>query len=573
MKSRHRQAGQTAAETEIGSIRKTWKGRLRIALVYPNTYPVGMSNLGFQTVYHLLNTYDHVVCERVFQADTRQNTTKGPLSVESKRPLRDFDIIAFSISFENDYPHIIEILDQAALPPLSCDRGSPHPLVIAGGVACFLNPEPIAAFIDCFLIGEAEGLLPGFVDRYDPGEDRLVGLKNMAADLPGTYVPALYRASYRMNGTLNAFSPVSGAPDRIRRVYMETLDDVTACSRILTSRTSFGRTFLIEVARGCPHGCRFCSAGFIYRPPRFQKAGAIEKRIVEGASQTRKIGLVGAAVSDLPELGRICSFAHQKEIEISFSSFRADAVTPELITALKRSKVKTATIAPDGGSERMRRVINKGLDEATILTAAETLVAGGIPNLKLYFMIGLPTETDDDVDAITALCKKIKHCFLKSSQKQKRIGDITVSLNSFVPKPFTPFQWAPMDPVIVLKNKIKQVKKGLKRVANVRVHADIPRWAYIQGLFARGDRRVADVLLLAHKNQGNWAKTLKETPVNPDFYTCRERSLDEGLPWGFIDHGIKIDFLKQEYRRALAGRSSEICRMVPCETCQICMRS
>ena len=249
---------------------------------------------------------------------------------------------------------------------------------------------------------------------------------------------------------------------------------------------------------------------------------------------TDEIGLVGAAVSDLPDINKLCNQKFEKEIRISFSSLRADALSPELLSVLKKSKVKTATIAPDAGSERMRKIINKGITEEDILNAAETLVAEGIPNLKLYFMVGLPLETMDDVEAIVTLCKQIKHKFLKSSRARKRIGEITVSLNSFVPKPFTPFQWVAMDDIRSLKNKIKLIKQGLKRVANVRVHADIPQWAYIQALLSRGDRKVAKILSLANKNQGNWPKTFKASPINPDFYVLRERSVDELLPWDFL---------------------------------------
>ena len=290
----------------------------------------------------------------------------------------------------------------------------------------------------------------------------------------------------------------------------------------------------------------------------------------QGASKTGKIGLVGAAVSDLPDLDKICGEELREDIRVSFSSLRADALTPELLSVLKKSKTKTATIAPDAGSERMRQVINKGIDETDILDAVEQIVAAGILNIKLYFMVGLPTETMDDVDAISALCKKIKHQFLKSSRPKKRMGEITVSLNSFVPKPFTPFQWVNMDDARLLKEKIKKVKNALKRVANVRVHADIPRWAYIQGLLSRGDRRVAQLLLLANTNQGNWPKTLKSSPVNADFYVLRERSLNELLPWDFIDHGIKKSFLKTEYKRALQGKTSPPCPVTSCSICGVC---
>jgi len=285
---------------------------------------------------------------------------------------------------------------------------------------------------------------------------------------------------------------------------------------------------------------------------------------------TNKIGLVGAAVSDLPDIGKICKKALKKDLKISFSSFRADALTPELLSVLSKSKIKTATIAPDAGSERLRRVINKGITEEDVLCAVETLVEYGILNLKLYFMIGLPTETMDDVQEITVLCKKIKHMFLKSSRPKKRMGEITVSLNSFVPKPFTPFQWCAMDDVSTLKIKIKKIRAGLKSVANIRINTDVPRWAYIQGLLSRGDRKVADILSLAHKTGGNWPQTLKETPLNSDFYVLRERSLDEIFPWDFIDHGIKKSFLKNEYKKGILAKTSPPCPIKSCNICGVC---
>lgn len=559
--------------TEIGTIRKAWRDRIRVALVYPNTYHVGMSNLGFQTVYRQLNAFEHVVCERSFLPVDSQGKPVRITSLESRRPLGDFDIIAFSISFENDYPHIPAILAGAALPLQSNDRGTPHPLVVAGGVACFINPEAIAAFIDCFLIGEAEVLLPRFIEQFDAKQDRCSFLKHLARNVPGTYVPSLYRSTYHPDGTLASFEALCDVPQKIERVFCRNLSKVDTCSTILTPDTTFGQTALIEVGRGCPHGCRFCSAGFVYRPPRFKSTGEIENLIDRQAAETDRIGLVGAAVSDLPGIERLCGRTHLKGTRISFSSLRADALTPELISTLRHSRVKTATIAPDAGSQRMRNVINKGIEEEEILHAAESLVVGGIPNLKLYFMIGLPTETDDDIDAIITLCKKIKHRFLKSSRTRKQIGTITVSLNAFIPKPVTPFQWVAMAEIPQLKQKIKQVKRGLNRIANIRLHSDIPRWAYLQGLFSRGDRRVASILLLSLKNEGNWAKTLKESPLNSDFYNYRERAFDEILPWQFINHGIKTSFLREEYRRALQGKKTTPCRMVPCEKCRICMET
>ena len=560
-------------KSEIGTIRKQWKGRIKVALVYPNTYHVGMSNLGFQTVYDLLNKIDHVVCERSFLPDDIGPAAGRIVAIESGRPISDFDIIAFSVSFENDYPNLLTILDRAGIPLRSDDRGTPHPLVIAGGIAFFSNPEPVSPFIDCFLIGEAEAILPRFFDIALPdllSQDKRTCLKTLARNVTGAYVPAFYSTTYNPDGTVCAIEPLFDVPVKIERMYMKDLSNFPTCSAIITTDTTFDSTFLIEVGRGCPHGCRFCSTGFVYRPPRFRSFSLLDKCLQQGASMTDEIGLVGAAVSDLPDINKLCGRALEKDTRISFSSLRADALSPELLSILKQNKVKTATIAPDAGSERMRKVINKGITEEDVLNAAENLVAGGIPNLKLYFMIGLPTETMDDVEAIVLLCKQIKHRFLKSSRIRKRIGEITVSLNSFIPKPFTPFQWIPMDEVRSLKKKIKKIKDGLKRVANVRVHSDIPRWAYIQALLSSGDRKVAQILLLANQNQGNWPKTLKASPVNPDFYVHRERSLNELLPWDFIDNGINKSFLKQEYKRALQGKTSPPCPIESCNICGVC---
>ncbi|WP_373501640.1 radical SAM protein [Desulfococcus sp.] len=556
--------------SETGAILKSWRGRLRVGLVYPNTYHVGMSNLGFQTVYRRLNLMPQVVCERVFLPDPADGPPP-PVSIESRRPLADFDVVAFSISFESDYPHVLEIIGGAGFPLMTRERSADHPLVAAGGVACMLNPEPLSAFIDCFLIGEAEALLDPFFSRFDPEADRREMLKTLARDVKGVYVPIFYDVQYREDGTLRSFSPAAAVPRIIERAVAENLPDPPAASAVLTPHTTFDRTYLIEVGRGCPHGCRFCAAGYIYRPPRFHSVENLRRSMADGAALSDKIGLVGAAVSDLPGITSLCADYHGGKTRISFSSLRADALAPELMETLRQSGVKTATIAPDAGSERMRKVINKGIDEAAVLNAAETLVAEGIPNLKLYFMVGLPSEDMADVEAIVTLCKRIKHRFLESSRTRGRIGDITVSLNSFVPKPMTPFQWAAMDEIALLKEKIGRVKDGLKRLPNVRFHHDVPRHAYFQALMSRGDRRVSVILAALHQNGGNWAKTLKSSPVNADFFVVRARETDEMLPWDFIDHGISKSFLADEYRRALAGKASPPCPMADgCAMCGVC---
>jgi radical SAM superfamily enzyme YgiQ (UPF0313 family) len=557
---------------EIGTIRKRGAA-IRVALVYPNQYAPAMSNLGYQTVYRLLNRIEEVSCERVFLP---QHSGQTPQSIESAAPLRSFDVVAFSISFENDYPNVLTLLQQAGIPLQAVARKAEHPLVIAGGVACMLNPEPLAPFFDAFLLGEAEAMLSVFfatVAEFGPsaGTERKALLRACARRVPGTYVPIFYRPEYFTDGTLSDFQPIEDVPATVQRTYLENLEAVSTCSAVVTPYTTFDRTFLIEVGRGCPHGCRFCSAGFIYRPPRFRPLSLLQACMLQGLETTERIGLVGAAVSDLPAIGELCRQALERQARLSFSSLRADALDPPLLEVLRRSRVKTATIAPDAGSERLRRVINKGIDEETILRAVEILVAEGIPNLKLYCMVGLPTETEADVQAIVELCKRIKHTFLRVSRSRRRIGEITLSLNCFVPKPVTPFQWVAMDEGATLKQKLRLVREGLKKTANVRVHADVPRWAYLQALLSRGDRRVSKILQLAQSNDWNWPKTFKETHVNPDFYVLRARAAEERLPWDFIDHGVAKSFLQKEYRKALAGRTTPPCPMDRnCRACGVC---
>ncbi len=560
---------------EIGAFKKGWAGRLRIALVYPNTYAVGMSNLGFQTVYQQFNAMDAVVCERAFLPDAPAGgASERVVSRESGSALIDFDLIAFSVAFENDYPNVLSLIAKAGLPLRADDRGAPFPLVVAGGVTCFLNPEPLAAFIDLFLVGEAEPILPGLVEQLCGGDlkssaGRRRLLLTIAREVPGAYVPAHYTARYHESGTQIALQPTADVPVKIERVFAADLAHLPTATTILTAHTTFDATYLVEVSRGCPHGCRFCSAGYIYRPPRFRPLGLLKAQLDRGRTQTDRVGLVGAAVSDLPELAALCRHGAEAGLKLGFSSLRADALSDTLIAQLRRSRVKTATIAPDAGSERLRRVINKGLDEMAILGAAESLVAGGIPNLKLYFMVGLPTETDDDIAAVSRLVKRVKDQFLRSSRARGRMGDITVSLSSFVPKPATPFQWVPMAEERTLKARLKKIKGELRRVANVRVHSDMPRWAFIQALLARGDRRVADLLEAAHRNRGNWPQTFKAALLNPQFYVYRERDRDEMLPWDFIDHGVRKRFLWNEYQRALAAKPTPPCPASP-ETCTVC---
>jgi radical SAM superfamily enzyme YgiQ (UPF0313 family) len=552
---------------EAGAVRKNWSGRIPVALVYPNHYPAGMANLGFQQVYRIINNEDAFVCERIFLPEPG-----GPLlSVESGRPPSDFQILAFSLSFENDFLNILRIFDIAGIPPVALDRGPSHPLVMAGGVACMLNPEPVAPFFDCFLIGEAEAMLPAFLKAYRREASRDLLLRSLARETSGVYVPAFYEVRYHGDGTTAAMVPAAGVPPKVARVYLEDLSRSSTCTAIHSEKMAFTSDYLVEVSRGCPHGCRFCGAGFVYRPPRFRPRKLLTDCLAEGSGLAQHVGLVGAAVSDLPEIDLLCRDAAARGFRLSFSSLRADRLSEGLISALRESGVKTATIAPDAGSSRMRAVINKGLSEVQILDAVRRLVSGGVPNLKLYFMVGLPTETAADIDEIVSLCLRIKETFLAASRPLGRIGEVTVGLNAFVPKPATPFQWTGMDEISVLKKKLKRVQQGLKAVPNVRVHTDRPGQARIQAILSRGDRRVADLLKAVHKNRGNWPQTLKASDFDPDFFVTRMRKENEWFPWDFIDHKVNKAYLWREYRRALTAESTPACPPDGgCVRCGVC---
>jgi radical SAM superfamily enzyme YgiQ (UPF0313 family) len=562
-------------EDETGTVIKDWGGKVPVGLVYPNRYFLGMSNLGFQTVYHRLNQLTNVVCERFFLPESEDmaaaSSGPGPLSLESQRPMADFSIVAFSLAFENDYTNLVHLLQLGKLSLYSSRRRQHEPLVAAGGVATFLNPEPIAPFIDVFLLGEAENLLEEFIDVWQEAQDndlsREEQLAHVARRVSSAYVPSLFRAEHDADGRLTSFEPLVDIPKKIpaRPAPLDSGDPIT--SVITTPHTEFPDMVLVEIGRGCGRGCRFCAAGFVYRPVRHRQS---DKVVQAALSKGGKIGLLSPAVSDHPDIDAICLQLTKGGTSLSVSSLRADSVTPTMVDALRQSGLQTVTIAPEAGSERLRQVINKNLTEEQILAAVTLVVSAGIPNVRLYFMIGLPTETEEDVAAIITLVKKIKHEQLAIARGQKRLGTITVSVSSFVPKPFTPFQWVPFCDLSVLKQRIKKLKGGLGRVANVKVHADVPRWAYVQALLARGDRNLAPLLEIVSQKSGNWTHAIKAVNVNPEFYVYRERDRDELFPWDFIDHGVSKDYLWSEYQAALAGEATAPCDPEECKRCGVC---
>jgi radical SAM superfamily enzyme YgiQ (UPF0313 family) len=559
--ARYRQ--RLAAEAGLSS--NPWGGRLSVALVYPNTYHQGMSNLGVQAVYQLLNRRDDTLCERFFLPDaedlTEHRRTGFPLvSLETCRPLRDFDLIAFSISFENDYLNLPTLFELGQLPLWRAERDARHPLVLAGGVCAFLNPEPLAEIIDLFAVGEAEALLTPLFDALQQGggwerSDLLQGL----ATLPGIYVPSHYRVAYHADGTLREMAPSADAPPRVRRQWLARLDDFQARTCVTTADTEFSNMQLIEVSRGCPRGCRFCAAGFIYRPFREHGIDHLRDQLLGDEGGPGRVGLVAAAVSDYGNLATIGTEIQNAGGEVSVSSVRIDAVTAEQVEVLARSGHKTLALAPEAGSQRMRDVVNKGIDEAQILVAARLVAVGGVPNLKLYFMIGLPGESDADVAAIGELSTKIRHEWEAVGKARGKLGRLLLSVNPFVPKPWTPLQWAPMEPAAKLEKKYRLLQKLIRPLANVELQCESLRSAELQGFLARGDRRVAEVLPLLAAGKGLKA-ACREVGLDPAFYLTRERGADELFPWEIIDQGVGRDYLWQEYRAALTATPGTICR-------------
>ncbi len=567
---------------EKGTIFKRWSGRFAIALAYPNRYAVGMSNLGFQSVYAAFNAREEVVCERVFYPEAEdmsdlEQDGSTLLSVESQSPLDRFDLVAFSVSFENDIPNVLQMLRMSRIPVRNEARASHHPFVAAGGVAVFLNPEPIAPFMDFILAGEAEALLPLFWPQLPRLSHRDIPrsqvLRDLARHMPGVYVPSLYQVTYAEDGTLASMEPLPGneVPEKVLHQRADLSQSTPSRTAITTPHAEFSGVNLLEIGRGCGRGCRFCAAGFIYRPMRCHSARSLVASVEGRMAETQRVGLVSAAVSDHPEIGPLCRTLLDLGGSLSFSSLRADSLTSEIVSVLQESGHRSVAIAPEAGSERLRRVINKNLHTDEIFRAVDLLTEKDILHLKLYFMIGLPTEAQEDLEAMVQLAKAVKHHVLQISRGKKRLGNITLSVNSFVPKPFTPFQWVSFAGVRELKEKARWIRRALQKVPNVRVHFDLPKWAYLQALLARGDRRVAPLIEKVALEGLSWTEAMKHSPVNADFWVMRERRRDELFPWEIIDHGIKRSFLWEEYQKALAGSPTAPCDLESgCRRCGAC---
>ena len=557
-------------------MRKPHANRLRVALIFPNTYFVGMSNLGYQTIYRLFNDQPEIVCERAFLPPKQELTSLRDsgtriVTLESQTPVRDFDVIAFSVSFEWDYTNVLTLLRLAGVPVRAADRDHTHPLVVIGGAVTFVNPEPLAPFADVIAAGEGEALVPALLDAFGTSSRREQLLR--LAQARGYYIPSLYDVEYGADGGIARYVPRPGtnAPPVVRKAALKTTDAADPPSTtIFTPDTEFGSRFLVEVVRGCANLCRFCWAGYNYLPVRAFPTNRILELARAARAHSSRAGLVSIALCDHPDIEHIFRNLKDMGYSISPASLRLDDLTPTIVTLLKESGERTLTIAPETGSDRLRRVINKTVTNEEILDRANLIFSSGIESLKLYYMIGLPTETDEDLVAIRDLTLQLHETMLTYARPRGRIGRIVASVNPLVPKPGTAYQWLPMERADLIERKMQRLRTLVAGIDNVYFNIKSERHSYYQALLSLGDRRIAPAIELAEANGGQWRRAVAEAGIDGDFYIYRDRSHDAVLPWSIIDGGMKEPFFRAEFEKSARAewtlppkRAKENIRLLP----------
>ncbi len=549
---------QDLRQAEEGRESSVWSKELNVGLVYPNLYYFGMSNLGFQSLYCVFNQKG-INCERFFLPDAEdwkeyQRSGSTLISLETDTPATEFDLIAFSISYQNDVLNVPALLELMRIPVQSKDRQESDPLILIGGPAMTINPLPLAPFIDVAVIGEGEEVGNEMIEifkNYSSKQDRLEAL----AKLEGVFVPTIHH---------------DVTTRHIYRRLVDQLEPPLAHSKILTPHTEFGDLFLIEVQRGCQWACRFCAAGYIYRYPRYSHFEHLKNRVDLGFRYRKKMGLIAGDLLGYPDLLPLLQYIDEKGGGFSPSSVRLNAFTPEIIHYLRKSGNRTIAIAPEAGSERLRRQMNKTFTDEEVVKAAVMLAEGGITNIKLYIMIGLPGETDEDLESLCRLTLETRTALVALAQKSGAIPKLTLSLSPFTPKPATPFQREPYEGREAIHEKLKKIQNRLRPIGNISITGETNLDAYVETLLSRGDESVSEFVLNYHQVGRSSKKALKNLSFDPDDFVTRAFTADEKLPWDFIDHGMKPKYLEKERERGAKSIIIPACEPTRCHICGIC---
>lgn len=579
---------------ELNSVRKNKEDvAIRFAMCFPDVYEIGMSHLGIQILYDMFNKREDVWCERVYSPwpDLHKIMKEEniPLfALESQEPIKDMDFLGITIQYEMCYTNILQILDLGQIPLLAAERDESHPIVIGGG-PCTYNPEPIADFFDVFYMGEGEIQYDALLNLYKQmkadGHTRAEFLRE-AAKIPGIYVPSLYEVTYKQDGTIASFSPIAEDIPAVitKQIVLDMSEAVYPEKPVVPFIKATQDRVVLEIQRGCIRGCRFCQAGMVYRPVREKNVEHLKELATKMLASTghEEISLSSLSSSDYSQLEELIDFlideCSKKHVNISLPSLRIDAFSLDVMSKVQDVKKSSLTFAPEAGSQRLRDVINKGLTEEVILNGAAQAFEGGWNKVKFYFMLGLPTETEEDMRAIAELANETAVRYYETVPKEKRNGkcQITISTSFFVPKPFTPLQWARMYPPEDYIGRAKVVNDAVKEQLNRKSikynwhEADV---TVLEGVLARGDRRIGQAILEVYEKGGifdawseffdyqRWLDAFAECGIDPDFYTMRERSLDEIFPWDFIDVGVTKEFLKREWQNAMSESVTPNCRM------------